>query len=161
MLDFCPVSSRVGEIAVLLNGDLKRCTVSQGALQRDSVPTQRPLRPEPAWTGKQTHPINCFGANPRARDLLDVKGLLKLAQHWPMRHKAGKEELAEQTWRDGGKRRGFSEREKETELSGGASKWGLQHDLPSLVSDSCSLCPSIPPHTRSPRPHPRCGSWLG
>lgn len=30
VLDFCPVSSGVCEIAVLLNGDLKRCIVSHG-----------------------------------------------------------------------------------------------------------------------------------
>lgn len=28
MLDFCSVSSRVGKVAVLLNGDLKRCSIS-------------------------------------------------------------------------------------------------------------------------------------
>lgn len=51
VLDFCPVSSGVGEIAVLLNGDLKRCTVSLGC-SSETVPTQQPLRPEHAWTEK-------------------------------------------------------------------------------------------------------------
>lgn len=38
VLDFCPVSSGVGKIAVLFNGDLKRSTVSHGTLSLPSIP---------------------------------------------------------------------------------------------------------------------------
>lgn len=71
MLDFCPVSSRVGEIAVLLDGDLKRRTVSRGCCSETLVPDQLPLRPEPPAQ-------KLLLSKSKGKDLWDMKGLLRL-----------------------------------------------------------------------------------
>lgn len=80
MLDFCPVSSGVGEIAVLLNGDLKRCTVNHGCSLGLSVSSKHPQGLNMSGLGNKPTPLTVSEQIWRQRGLLDMKGLLKLTQ---------------------------------------------------------------------------------